>query len=403
MTAVFLTFFRLGLTSFGGPVAHIGYFRREFVDRQGWLDERHFAHIVAFCSVLPGPTSSQVGMIVGLLRAGPAGAFAAWFGFTLPSAVALTIIGTLIVTLEGAGAGIVPPWLAGLLGGLGAAATAIVAQAVLGMAKTQCPDRATRTIGAGAAGLTLTLAWAPAWQWVPIAAGALTGAFFCRTSASSPERADDASPPIALPRWMSVGAGTLFVALVVASALDSRRSPAGFLVATIVRAGSLVFGGGHVVLPLLQAVVPAGLISGSNFYAGYGAAQAMPGPLFTFAAFLGSANASTLHGALGASVATVLIFLPSFALIFAVIPVFEAVRANRAAAASLRGANAGVVGLLGALLYSPLILELGSSVWRAVIALGAFTLVGVWQRPPWVAVGLAGVAGACAGAAGLFV
>jgi chromate transporter len=398
MQNVFLTFLRLGLTSFGGPIAHIGYFRREFVERRGWIDERLFTHIVAFCSILPGPTSSQVGLIVGLVRAGPGGALAAWLGFTLPSAIALTVFAMVLTSLE-SGAGRTPA-LSGMLAGLGAAATAIVAQAVLGMAKTQCPDRATRTIAAGAAVLALALAARPTLQWAPIVAGALAGALFCSRAASGD--AGDTTLPIALPRAASRAAALLFFALAVAALLGSQRSATGFFLATIVRAGALVFGGGHVVLPLLQSLVPAGLIAGRDFYAGYGAAQAVPGPLFTFAAFLGTANHSPLHGLVGALVATVLIFVPSFLLIFALLPVLDALRANPSAAGAMRGANAGVVGLLATLLYSPLLLTLGISLWRVAIAALVFTLVTVWKSPPWIAVGLAAAAGAGAAAAGWF-
>jgi chromate transporter len=397
MRNVFLTFLRLGLTSFGGPIAHIGYFRREFVERRGWLDERLFTHIVAFCSVLPGPTSSQVGMIVGLLRAGPAGAIAAWLGFTLPSAIGLTLFALLLTSLEGTAA-TPPAWLAGLLAGLGAAATAIVGQAVLAMAKTQCTDRVTSTIAAGATALALALAGGSVWQWVPIAAGALTGLLFC--SRGAPPPAEPGALPLALPRAAAAAAALLFIALAAAAALVANRSATGFFLATVVRAGALVFGGGHVVLPLLQALVPAGLISGRDFYAGYGAAQAVPGPLFTFAAFLGAANHSALHGLPGALTATVLIFVPSFLLIFALLPVLGALRANPGAAGALRGANAGVVGLLAALLYSPLLLTLGTSVWRIAIALAVFTLVTFWKTPPWIAVASAAATGAAAAAAG---
>jgi chromate transporter len=285
-----------------------------------------------------------------------------------------------------------------MLAGLGAAATAIVAQAVLGMAKTQCPDRATQTIAAGAAVLALALAGGPAWQWVPIFAGAFAGTIFC--SRVSTGAATDAPLPIALPSAAPYTAGALFIALAGLAAAVSNRSAVGFFLATIVRAGALVFGGGHVVLPLLQSLVPAGLIAGRDFYAGYGAAQAVPGPLFTFAAFLGAANHSPLHGPLGALVATILIFVPSFLLIFTFLPVLVMLRANRAAAGALRGANAGVVGLLAALLYSPLLLTLGTSLWRIAIAAGVFTLVMAWKAPPWIAVALAAATGAGASAAG---
>ena len=396
MRDVFLTFLRLGLTSFGGPIAHLGYFRREFVERRGWIDERLFTQIVAFCSILPGPTSSQVGLLVGLLRGGAAGAFAAWVGFTLPSAVALTIFALALTRFETSGLAAnaaQPHWFAGVLGGLGAAAVGIVAQAVASMMKTQCPDRMTRTIAAGAAAFTLALASGTAWQWLPIAAAALAGAFVPPRTASAPG-AGEPVLPIRLPRWVPVGAGLLFAALVIAAVIAAQVSAAGLLLATLVRAGALVFGGGHVVLPLLRSLVANGLISEPNFIAGYGATQAVPGPLFTFAAFLGAANDSPLHGLAGAAVATVLIFVPSFLLVFALLPGLNALRSNPAAAGALRGANAGVVGVLGAVLYSPRIVGLGSSLPLLTIALAAFTLVTVWHTPPWIVVGLAVAAGA---------
>lgn len=401
MRDVFLTFLRLGLTSFGGPLAHLSYFRGEFVERRRWIEEGLFAQIVGFCSILPGPTSSQVGMVVGLLRAGPAGAFAAWLGFTLPSAVALTLFAALLSGFERTAPGATPAWLDGMLAGLTAAATAIVAQAVLALARTQCTEAPSQTIAAAAGVLALSLAPFPGWQWVPIAGGALAGAVW------HPRReilAEDAlGLPIRLPRRVALGAAAAFAALVSSAALVSGSSTTGTFFATIVRAGSLVFGGGHVVLPLLQSLIPAGLVPARDFYAGYGATQAVPGPLFTFAAFLGEVNRSPLHGALGALVATVLIFLPSFLLIFAGLPLLGALGRNNAAAGALRGANASVVGLLGALLYSPLILALGTSIGRIAIALAVFTLVGTWRVAPWVAVLAAALVGAVAANAGLWL
>jgi chromate transporter len=400
MRDVFLTFLRLGLTSFGGPIAHLGYFRREFIERRGWIDERLFAHIVAFCSIIPGPTSSQVGMIVGLVRAGPGGALAAWLGFTLPSAIALAVFGAFLASVDTAAAGHPLLWLEGMLGGLAAAATAVVAQAVVGMAKTQCPDRPTQTIAIAAAASALVLAGAPAWQWLPIAAGAIAGAWWCGRSAGA-QSAADAELPIALPRAVPWLAGGAFAALAAAAAFIALGSATGIFVATVIRAGSLVFGGGHVVLPLLGSLVPAGLIGAREFYAGYGAAQAVPGPLFTFAAFLGMVNSSPLHGVAGAIAATSLIFGPSCLLVFALLPALGALRAIPAAAGALRGASASVVGLLGALLYSPLVLGLSTSLVRIAIALAAFAFVAVWKAAPWIAVAFAALAGAGAAELGL--
>jgi chromate transporter len=266
------------------------------------------------------------------------------------------------------------------------------------MARTQCTDRATQTIALAAAALALALRSEAVWQWVPIAAGALAGAACCARGAARAER-PTAALPFAIPRAVAASAALLFAALALAAACAAQLSPTGVLLATIVRAGALVFGGGHVVLPLLQSLVPAGLIGQREFFAGYGATQAMPGPLFSFAAFLGAANASPLHGVLGAVVATGLIFLPSFLLVFAVLPVLGALYANPAAAGALRGANASVVGLLAALLYSPLITSLGMNVGRSTLALAAFALVNAWKAPPWVAVTCAAALGAAAGRA----
>jgi chromate transporter len=399
MRLVFLTFLRLGLTSFGGPIAHLAYFRREFVERRAWVDAPLFGQIVAFCSILPGPTSSQVGLVIGLLRAGPAGALAAWLGFTLPSALALTLLAALLASRDDLGAP--APWLNGILAGLAAAATAVVAHAVSTMARAACTDRTTRSVAAGAAIVALAFAAGTAWQWVPIAAGALIGAAFDRKPGARAAPPTSAALGRALPPWASVTAAIAFVALIAGATVADRRSPGATFAATIVRSGALVFGGGHVVLPLLASMVPSGLLSNREFYAGYGAAQAVPGPLFTFAAYLGEANHSPLHGALGAAVATVLIFAPSFLLVGALLPALGALQANPAAVGALRGANAAVVGLLGALLYTPLIASLESSVARAAIALTTFTLIGAWSAPPWLAVAVAAALGALAAALGL--
>ncbi|GAC1543204.1 MAG: chromate efflux transporter [Candidatus Velthaea sp.] len=393
MREIFLAFLRLGCTSFGGPIAHLGYFRREFVQRRAWLSDDAFAQIVAFASVLPGPTSSQVGMVIGTLRGGAAGAFLAWLGFTVPSAAALTIVALALRSIEGRGT---PVWLTGILAGLTAAATAVVAQAVLALARSQCPDRETRTIGIGAAILALAVAGAASLQWLPIAVGALVGALFLRRGAL----ADVAPLPIAIPRGVSIASALAFGVLVIGALLVAHTSSTAAFLATIVRAGSLVFGGGHVVLPLLQSVVTNGLMPARDFYAGYGAAQAVPGPLFTFAAFLGAANLSPLHGITGALVAGSLIFVPSFLLVFALLPAWHALRGMRLMGGALRGANASVAGVLGAVLYSPMITTIGSSNARLAIALGAFALIAAWEWPPWVVVALSAALGAGLAAAG---
>jgi chromate transporter len=385
---VFTTFLRLGCTSFGGPIAHYAYFRRTFVHERHWLDEASYARIVAFCSVLPGPTSSQVGMLVGLTRGGPLGAFLAWLGFTAPSAIAMTAFAA---ALGGAEQHAVPPWFAGLLAGLFAAAAAVVAQAVVGLAGSLCTDLPTKIIAVAALFVTLTLRPFPGFQWVSIALGALAGALALHAPGL---RAD--ALPIRVPRHVAIPAGCIFVALVAATALP--KTPTVAFLATLIRAGSLVFGGGHVVLPLLQSMVHEGLITAQNFFAGYGAVQAMPGPLNTFSAFLGYANLSPLHGIAGALVAIVLIFLPSFALIFAIAPVWNRVAGAPRAAGAVRGANAAVVGLLGAVLYDPVLRSLGTSPVRIAIALAAFAAIAAWRVAPWIVVVAAAVLGAALGA-----
>jgi chromate transporter len=397
MREVFLTFLRLGATSFGGPLAHIGYFRREFVKRRGWLDDDAFAQIVAFCSILPGPTSSQVGMIVGTLRGGWRGTLVAWLGFTLPSALAMGAFGFAVRTIESTGSE--AAWFNGFLAGLTAAATAVVAQAVLLMARSQCPDRETQTVAFGATILALVLQAVPGMQWIPIVVGALVGALFLRRSAP----VATSTLPLAIPVRVAAGCALGFIAIVAVTATFAGAGDAGAFCSTVVRAGTLVFGGGHIILPLLQSLVGDGLLSAHNFYAGYGAAQALPGPLNAFATFLGVANLSPLHGFAGGLVATVLIFAPSFLLVFALAPVWNRLRTDRLAVGALRGASAAVVGLLGAVLYSPLIVTLAGDLTRVAIALGAFALIVVWKTPPWAVVASAAAIGALAGFAGAAV
>jgi chromate transporter len=391
---VFATFLRLGLTSFGGPTAHLGYFRREFVDRRGWIDAATFAALVAFCSVLPGPTSSQVGMLVGLIRGGGGGAFLAWLGFTAPSALALTGCAIALHALEGAGAVTESGWFTGMLAGLTAAAAAVVAQAVLALGRTLCTDRETKTVALGAAILAIALGGSAGLQWLPIALGALVGALFLH----GPDAIDVPELPIAIPRGVAIASGVLFAAIVVVLVIPLRAlGPAFVLLETTLRAGSLVFGGGHVVLPLLQGLVNEGLVTSRDFFAGYGLTQAVPGPLFTFAAFLGAANSSPLTGPLGALAATLAIFVPSFALIFALAPAWNRLRRAPRAAATLRGANASVVGLLAGVLYHPVLTSLQASATGIAIALAAFALIDVWKFPPWVVVLASAALGAIAG------
>jgi chromate transporter len=383
-------FLRLGSTSFGGPVAHLGYFRAEFVERRRWLDEPSFADIVALCQFLPGPASSQVGISLGILRAGLPGAFAAWLGFTGPSALAMILFGygvTVVGDLSHAA------WLHGLK----IVAVAVVAQAVWGMARNLCPDRERATIAVGAVILALAVPSA-AGQIGAIIAGGLIGWGLLRSTAAVQPQAPLA---IHLPRALSVAAAIAFLALLFGLPLLSAVVPshAIALFDSFYRSGALVFGGGHVVLPLLQAeVVPPGWVTNDAFLAGYGAAQAVPGPLFTFAAYLGTVMGPGPNGWAGGLICLVAIFLPSFLLLIGVLPFWDGLRRRPAVQSALRGVNAAVVGLLLAALYKP--------VWTSAIfapadfAIGivAFLLLALWAVPPWLVVVL-GALGATAVAA----
>src|SRR5215510_3910425 len=370
-------FFRLGLTSFGGPVAHLGYFREEFVRRRGWLDDKSYADLVALCQFLPGPASSQVGIAVGLLRGGYAGALAAWIGFTLPSAVAMVLFGYGIGALGDASG-------SGWLHGLKVAAVAVVAQAVLGMARTLAPDRARATLAVAAA--IIALGAPSSWGQIgAIALGGIVGAVLLRGG--------EEIAPAALPLSVSRAFFALLIGLPLLAAAIPSQALKEF--DAFYRAGSLVFGGGHVVLPLLQAsVVPPGWIGNDAFLAGYGAAQAVPGPLFTFAAYLGTVMEPKPNGWIGGSICLVAIFLPSFLLVIGALPFWEELRRRPLAQAALRGVNAAVVGLLLAALYQP--------VWTVgityaadfALAVAAFLLLFMWQTPPWLVVILSAAAGA---------
>ena len=379
--AVFLTFLRLGCTSFGGPVAHLGYFRAAFVERRRWLDEATYADIVALCQFLPGPASSQVAVTLGILRAGLPGGLAAWAGFTLPSAI-LLILFALGVGRSAPGSG----WLHGLV----VVAVAVVAQAVWGMARNLCPDRPRATLMVVSA--CVMLLWPAAWaQLGVLLAGALLGWSFLRQPVAVPVGRLD----FGLGRQTAVLALIGFVALLLLLPLvaAAAHSHALDLLARFYRAGALVFGGGHVVLPLLQqAVVPPGWIGGGRFLAGYGAAQAVPGPLFTFAAYLGAAMTPGPNGVTGGLLCLVAIYLPSFLLLIGVLPFWDGLRRQAAVQAALRGVNAAVVGLLLAALYTP--------VWTSAIhkpadfglAVAAFLLLVVWRLPPWLVVVLGALA-----------
>jgi chromate transporter len=385
---VLAVFLRLGLTSFGGPVAHLGYFHTELVERRRWLDERAYVDLVALCQFLPGPASSQVGIGTGLLRAGLPGAFAAWAGFTLPSAIALVLFAYGVSTLESAlGSG----WLHGLK----IAAVAVVAQAVWGMAKSLCPDRARATLAVLAAVLVLLVpsAWG---QIGAIVAGGLVGLALWREGAPAPGSALH----VPIGRSFALGSLAAFFVLLAGLPLLAAAVPSQALamVDSFYRSGSLVFGGGHVVLPLLQAeVVPRGWVSNDLFLAGYGAAQAVPGPLFTFAAYLGAVMGPQPNGWLGAAICLVAVFLPSFLLVFGALPFWASLRGEPRAQAALRGVNAAVVGLLLAALYRPVWTSAIMAPVDFALAIAAFLVLAFWKWPPWLVVVLAAVVGGALG------
>ena len=377
-------FFRLGLTSFGGPVAHLGYYRAEFVERRRWLDESHFADIVALCQFLPGPASSQTAITIGILRAGLPGAFAAWLGFTAPSAVAMIAFGYGVAAFADLAHA---PWLHGLK----IVAVAVVANAVWGMARNLCPDRPRATIAVGAAILALAVP-SSAGQIGAIAAGGLIGWALLR---NGPAPAEFAPLAIRLPRALSVAAGVAFVALLIGLPVlaAAAHSPALALFAAFYRSGALVFGGGHVVLPLLQAaVVPPGWVGNDAFLAGYGAAQAVPGPLFTFAAYLGTVMGQAPNGWLGGLLCLAAIFLPSFLLLIAALPFWDGLRHRQAVRSALRGINAAVVGVLLAALYHPVWTSAILAPADFAIAIAGFLLLALWAAPPWLVVMLGALA-----------
>ncbi len=383
---VFRVFLGLGLTSFGGPVAHLGYFRDAFVVRRHWLGERAYADLVALCQFLPGPASSQVGMAIGLQRAGTAGMFAAWTAFTLPSAILLVAF-AYGAALLGAEAG------TGWIQGLKAAAVAVVAHAVLGMARSLAPDRARATMAAGGMSLAMLVPTALG-QVSVILLGGLAGLAWLRPAAGD----DGAHEVLAVPvgRRAAMACLAIFFALLVLLPLLSAASGSGLAttVDSFYRAGALVFGGGHVVLPLLQAeVVETGLVGREAFLAGYGAAQAVPGPLFSFAAYLGTVQQTPPAGVLGAAVALLAIYLPSALLIVAALPFWDRLRAAPLAQRALLGTNAAVVGLLAAALYDPVFAEGVTSPAAMAITAAAFVALLAWRLPAWAVVIAAGVVG----------
>lgn len=378
---VFRVFLLLGLTSFGGPVAHLGYFRTEFVERRRWLSEAAYADLVALCQFLPGPASSQVGFAIGLLRAGPWGAGAAWLAFTLPSAIMLMLFALGAAVLDG-------PVVSGIVHGLKIVAVAIVAHAVWGMARNLCPDK-TRAGIALLAVVTVVGVSGPLGQVSAIVLGGLAGLALCREAVTTPQ---NATLHFRVSRSAGVMALSLFVGLLIVLPVLAGSTWLD-IVDAFYRSGALVFGGGHVVLPLLEAeVVQSGWVSPDAFLTGYGAAQAVPGPLFTFAAYLG-ALVPGINGLAGSLLALLAIFVPGFLLMVGVLPFWNRFRQWGSAQALMRGANAAVVGILGAALYQPVWTSAVVGPYEFALALTGFLLLAVWKLPAWVVVGVIALGG----------
>ncbi len=377
-------FTRLGLTSFGGPVAHLGYFRQEIVIRRKWVDETTYADLIALSQLLPGPASSQVAITLGITRAGLWGGLAAWLGFTLPSAIALTLFA--YATTLGQGfthAG----WIHGLL----VVAVAVVAQAVWGMANRLCPDRPRATLALAAA--IAILLWPVAITQIAIlaVAGLLGWWLFRETQPVKPS-----SLNLAVPRWLSVGCWIVFFGLLLGLPLLRLffHNQALALFDTFFRVGSLVFGGGHVVLPLLQSeVVPPGWVTNTQFITGYAVAQAVPGPLFTFSAYLGAIAKPAPNGWMGAAIALAAIYLPSFLLLIGILPFWDYLRSLGSFQGALRGINAAVVGILLAALYQPIWTSAIHAPIDFALSLLAFGLLVLWKWPPWLVVLLSALVG----------
>jgi chromate transporter len=380
---IFLTFLKLGVTSFGGPIAHIGYFREELVIRRRWVSDATYTDLVALCQFLPGPASSQVGFSLGLIRGGGCGALAAWIGFTLPSAMMMAALAYGAGALDG-------PRGRDVLHGLKLVAVAIVAQAVWGMARTLCPDRERASIAAVAATVIL-VSTSSAAQIGVIVMGGLAGLWLCRTG-TAPSAVSLAIP---ISRRAGIVALAAYFVLLITLPILGASSPDIRLFDAFYRSGALVFGGGHVVLPLLRdAFVTPGWVSEDAFLAGYGAAQAVPGPLFSFAAYLGTVAARSTNGGAGALLGVVGIFLPGLLVLIGALPFWDVFRRHAGAQASMRGVNAAVVGLLGAALYNPLWTSSIESPRDVAVALTGFILLIAWRTPPLLVVVLVAVGGA---------
>ncbi|KQZ13710.1 chromate transporter [Mesorhizobium sp. Root554] len=377
--SIFLIFLRLGLISFGGPVAHLGYFRDEFVTRRRWVDDRHYADLVSLCQFLPGPASSQVGFSLGLLRGnGLIGGLAAWLGFTLPSAVLMLGFGLGAALLAG-------PTADAIVHGLKLVAAAIVAQALWGMTRSLVPDLPRALIALAALAISLAVGGFLG-QIGPIVLGGLFGAYFCTAKAGMAP----SSLPVPVSRQAGLAAVAaamlLFVALPLAATLGGGAHIVGQFNA-FYQSGALVFGGGHVVLPLLQAsVVEPGWVSQESFLAGYGLAQALPGPLFTFAAYLGASMAPGFAGIVLGLMALIAIFLPGLLLVYGALPFVGALRANARTDAAMQGTNAAVVGVLAAAFYDPVLVGSLFSLFDACLALASFAVLVFARAPSWAVV-----------------
>ncbi len=385
MLEVLLVFLKLGVSAFGGPVAHIGYFRAEFVARRRWLDEQSFSNLVALCQFLPGPGSSQIGFSIGLLRAGYLGGLAAWAGFTLPSAIALVLFAHGAHALHGS-IGM------GVLHGLRLVAVAVVAQAVLGMARSMCPDWQRGSIAIVAA-LLLVFNNSSTAQIGALLLGGAAGLWLCRNA--PPADASGVAVPIS--RTVAVASLAIYLALLIGLPLAQGLGPPARLAlfGAFYRSGALVFGGGHVVLPLLHdAFVLPGWVSNDAFLAGYGATQAVPGPLFTFAAYLGALTEPAAGGLAGAALGLIGIFLPGLLILIASLPFWDSLRRNTRAQSLMRGLNAAVVGLLAAILYHPLWSTSVHTLGDLTVVLIGFTLLVAWRAPPLLIVIISALGGA---------
>ena len=369
---VLLASLQLGLTSFGGPMAHLGYFERAYVQQRGWLTSDEYGSVVALCQMLPGPASSQVGFLIGLHRAGWVGAFAAWLGFTLPSALLMYACAVLAARLHG-------PIAQAAVHGLKLVAVAVVAQAVWSMACRLCPDRATTAIALVSASMLLVVGGA-SMQLAALGIGAAAGAVICRNT-----RLESRPPSISIRPGLAWGALALYMLLLAGLPLLARLFPNGLIALSAIfyRAGALVFGGGHVVLPLLRdAMVPGGWISDDGFLTGYGLAQTVPGPLFTLAAYLGAASGFVHVPAAGAGIAVASIFLPGMLIAVAGVSLWSRLARHEHVRASLAGINAAVVGFLGAALYDPVWATAVRGGADAAIAIVGFALLERWKAPP---------------------